>query len=138
MYILCGKWVETRTDCHINPSSSHDQSSTSFASWLRVAQPVVTKGQKPSICSWLSLRYPVSNWLEPPGHLVILFSNVHLLPLFLYWPSTEPSIKRCTCVNKRKNSGSRWTLEIHIALILLGKVWIQLFFLQLWVNSRTD
>ena len=21
-----------------------------------------------------------------------------------YWPSTEPSIKRCTCVNKRKNS----------------------------------
>ena len=26
----------------------------------------------------------------------------------IYWPSTEPSIKRCTCVNKRKNSGSRW------------------------------
>ena len=25
------------------------------------------------------------------------------------WPSTEPSIKGCTCVNKRKNSGSRWT-----------------------------
>ena len=22
----------------------------------------------------------------------------------IYWPSTEPSIKRCTCVNKRKNS----------------------------------
>ena len=22
-----------------------------------------------------------------------------------YWPSTEPSIRRCTCVNKRKNSG---------------------------------
>ena len=28
----------------------------------------------------------------------------------IYWPLTEPSIKRCTCVNKRKNSGSRWTL----------------------------
>ena len=26
----------------------------------------------------------------------------------------------------------------HIALIPLGKVWIQLFSLQLWVNSRTD
>ena len=25
----------------------------------------------------------------------------------IYWPSTEPSIKRCICVNKRKNSGSR-------------------------------
>ena len=26
----------------------------------------------------------------------------------------------------------------HIALIPLGKVWIQLFSLQLWVNSRAD
>ena len=33
-----------------------------------------------------------------------------------------------------------WTrlIAFHIALILLGKVWIQLFSLNLWVNSRTD
>ena len=33
-----------------------------------------------------------------------------------------------------------WTrlISFHIALIPLGKVWIQLFSLQLWVNSRTD
>ena len=31
-----------------------------------------------------------------------------------YWPWTEPSIKRCTCVNKRKNSGSRWELNNNI------------------------
>ena len=33
-----------------------------------------------------------------------------------------------------------WTREIafHIALIPLGKVWIQLFSLQLWVNIRAD
>ena len=33
-----------------------------------------------------------------------------------------------------------WTrlIAFHIALISLGKVWIQLFSLQLWVNSRTD
>ena len=31
--------------------------------------------------------------------------------IVIYWPSTEPSNKRCTCVNKRKNSGSRWILE---------------------------
>ena len=31
----------------------------------------------------------------------------------IYWPLTEPSIKRCTSVNKRKNSG-RWTLENNI------------------------
>ena len=29
-------------------------------------------------------------------------------------------------------------IAFHIALILLGKVWIQLFSLQLWVNSRAD
>ena len=33
------------------------------------------------------------------------------------------------------NPGRDW---FHIALILLGKVWIQLFSLQLWVNSRAD
>ena len=30
------------------------------------------------------------------------------------WPSTEPSIKRCTCVNKRKNSGSRCVWDNNI------------------------
>ena len=29
-------------------------------------------------------------------------------------------------------------IVFHIALIPLEKVWIQLFSLQLWVNSRTD
>ena len=32
----------------------------------------------------------------------------------IYWPSTEPSIKRFTSVNKRKNSASRWTLKNDI------------------------
>ena len=32
----------------------------------------------------------------------------------IYRSLTKPSIKRCTCVNKRKNSGSRWALENNI------------------------
>ena len=32
----------------------------------------------------------------------------------------------------------QWLISFHIALIPLGKVWIQLFSLQLWVNSRAD
>ena len=47
--------------------------------------------------------------------------------------------------NRRRNWTQRhefksWTrmIAFHIALIPLGKVWIQLFFLQLWVNSRAD
>ena len=40
----------------------------------------------------------------------------------------------------RRYEFKSWTrlIAFHIALIPLGKVWIQLFSLQLWVNSRTD
>ena len=34
---------------------------------------------------------------------------------FIYLPSTEPSIKRCTCVNKWRNSWSRWTWDNNIS-----------------------
>ena len=41
---------------------------------------------------------------------------------------------------RRWHEFKSWTRQIafHIALIPLGKVWIQLFSLQLWVNSRAD
>ena len=32
----------------------------------------------------------------------------------IYWPLTKLSFKRCTCVNKRKTSRSRWALENNI------------------------
>ena len=40
----------------------------------------------------------------------------------------------------RRPEFKSWTrlIAFHIALIPLGKVWIQLFSLQLWVDSRTD
>ena len=40
----------------------------------------------------------------------------------------------------RQYEFNSWTrlIAFHIALIPLGKVWIQLFALQLWVNSRAD
>ena len=40
----------------------------------------------------------------------------------------------------RRHEFKSWTrlIAFHIVLITLGKVWIQLFSLQLWVNSRTD
>ena len=55
--------------------------------------------------------------------------------------------KRCPwCSRYRRRKWTRrhefksWMrlIAFHIALIPLGKVWIQLFSLQLWVNSRTD
>ena len=50
----------------------------------------------------------------------------------------------CNCYRRRKwtrrHEFKFWTRRIafHITLIPLGKVWIQLFALHLWVNSRTD
>ena len=40
----------------------------------------------------------------------------------------------------RRHEFKSWTrlIAFHIALIPLGKVWIQLFSLQLWLNSRAD
>ena len=37
-----------------------------------------------------------------------------------------------------KFKSSTRLIAFHIALIPLGKVWIQLFSLQLWINSRAD
>ena len=62
---------------------------------------------------------------------------------FVHWLPWE----RCPwCSRGRRRKWTRrhefkswtWLIAFHIALIPLGKVWIQLFSLQLWVNSRTD
>ena len=44
----------------------------------------------------------------------LLTSERESAPIVMYCPSTEQSIKRYTCVKKRKNSGSRWTLNNNI------------------------
>ena len=40
--------------------------------------------ESPKSASWFSRWHLVSNCLKPSGHLVILFSNVHLRPLFFH------------------------------------------------------
>ena len=87
----------------------------------------------------LELLFPIkmtlvwSNWFLS----LLLFSGVCLL-----W-SALPSLW-CNCYRHRKwtrrHEFKSWTrlIAFHIALIPLGKVWIQLFSLQLWINSRTD
>ena len=69
-----------------------------------------------------------------------------ILP-FLYTSIPLYSNRRCLwCNGYRRRKWTRWheykpwtrPIEFHIALIPLGKVWIQIFSLQLWVNSRAD
>ena len=57
-----------------------DHSSTSFASWLGLLKLGSLRAQSP--LSGAGSHFGIlSNWLEPPRSLVILFSTVHLLPL---------------------------------------------------------
>ena len=71
---------------------------------------------------------------------IFLYPCVHSTP-------TSITERRCPwCNGYRRRKWTRrlefksWTrlIAFHIALIPLGKVWIQLFSHQLWVNSRTD
>ena len=68
-------------------------------------------------------------------HEIHVTANNSIMPWRCPW---------CNCYRRRKwtrrHEFKSWTrlIAFHIALIPLGKVWIQLFSLQLWVNSRTD
>ena len=64
---------------------------------------------------------------------------------FLLQITTIKRKKKCPWCNgyrrrkwRRRHEFTSWTrlIEFHIALIHLGKVWIQLFSLQIWLNSR--
>ena len=79
--------------------------------------------------------------------------KLNLVVRLLFWRSVKCGVSlhsnwwRCPwCDGYRHRIWTRryefnsWTrlIAFHIALIPLGKVWIQLFSLQLWVNSGAD
>ena len=53
-----------------------------------------------------------------------------------YWLSTEPSIKRCICVNKQKNSGSRWVSNKNITRTKTA--WVSCSWSQLGTRCRSE
>ena len=73
-----------------------------------------------------SMKYPTKRQLY--GHLPLLAGGSRGVMVIVVGNGHGDS---------SSNPGWEW-LHFHIALIPLGKVWIQLFSLQLWVNSRTD
>ena len=83
--------------------------------------------------------YPSTKKGYTKGSSIWVLIRACLLSLIIIW--------RCPwCSRYRRRKWTRrhefksWTrlIAFRIALIPLGKVWIQLFSLQLWVNSRTD
>ena len=76
---------------------------------------------------------------------LVVFYSISTLAAYLMPNPVHTYISDMPVGYRRRKSTRRhefksWTrlIAFHIALIPLGKVWIQLFPLQLWVNSRTD
>ena len=97
--------------------------------------------------SWLFLKQCLDRCIH---HLFLVI--VAILGCDLWGQSTQPDtqllisdVQRWPWCNgyrrwkwTRRQEFKSWTrlMAFHIALIPLGKVWIQLFSLQLWANSR--
>ena len=82
MFVVCKKWVETRTDCYIDQISSLDHRSTSFASWLGFLSQGSLRAQ-----SLLSAAGSNFGSLSPtdsnrPGTWLYYFLSPPLPPLF--------------------------------------------------------
>ena len=80
-------------------------------------------------------------------YLTQSFINFSWFTLLTLTKDLITAFGRCPWCNGYRRRKSTWRHELkswprliafHIALIPLGKVWIQLFSLQLWVNSRAD
>ena len=131
--------------CLLANSSSqlHDGCDAPTRSWPQ------DRGRKFWLCSHpCSLSYLVFNCF----FIVASRSQPNSFPVFYTLPTLNgfsvwftPS--RCPwCNGYRRRKWTQWhefkswtkLISFHIALIPLGKVWIQLFFLQLSVNSRAD
>ena len=83
-------------------------------------------------CRWLFMSISQSNALKENAY-------IDWIIVFNMW-----MCRWCNCYRRRKwtrrHEIKSWTrlIAFQIALIPLGNVWIQLFSLQLWVNSMTD
>ena len=125
------EYILSSTDCSV------------LSQLFRVAQQArcFKPGSKPSSSvSFLILAF-FSCWSESLDNLIFPSSWMSS-----QWSYTTRYFRRCpwcNCYRRRKwtrrHEFKSWTrlIAFHIALIPLGKVWIQLFSLQLWVNSRT-
>ena len=99
---------------------------------------------------WYLVFLSKTNNLQPVVWIQVFLSNtnnLYTITWFRVTISIYQLLRRCPwCSRYRRRKWTRryefksWTrlIAFHIALIPLGKVWIQLFSLQLWVNSRTD
>ena len=73
---------------------------------------------------------------DKQGVLWWVNDNFEFLVFVTYWPLTEPSIKRCTCVNKRKKGESRWASNKNITRTQTA--WVSWSWSQLGTRCRSE
>ena len=82
MFLVCDRWVETRTDFYLDPSSSSTIAAfLSHLGWV-AAQPWVTEGPSPLSGAGshsVGILSPTDSSDLCPGYIIVY---VHLLPLF--------------------------------------------------------
>ena len=83
IFLLCERWVETGTDCYIDPSFSPDHSSSSSSSWLGLLDRGSLRAIALSLQAGPHSSLPVHNQLNCRRYLPIFFHNAHLFPLLL-------------------------------------------------------
>ena len=101
----------------------------------------------PSVCRILDRYYQLIVWRnvhDPKRFLLMVSICLNFAQPLLRESSQSWRCPWCNGYRHRvwtlRYEFNSWTrlIAFHIALITLGKVWIQLFSLQLWVNSRAD
>ena len=106
---------------------------------LRIPQSFSITGTSPSDCLMSYLGHSLGEGSIPSAEVQSVYSTA-----LADWSKCVYKYEWCNCDRRwkwtRRHVFKSWTrlIAFHIALIPLGKVWIQLFSLQLWVNSRVD
>ena len=123
---------------------------TKFPATVMVYGVVSSEGHiaTPHLRSWIESQHQsVPGCAEEWGDPVVQSGGRWLILGVAAGLGGGPQVKRdlwCNCYRRRKWTRrykfKSWTrlIAFNIALIPFGKVWIQLFSLQLWVNSRID
>ena len=75
-------------------------------------------------------------WFRISQKIIFKTLNFFFSCFVTYWPSTELSIKRYTCVNKQKNSGSRWASNKNITRTQIA--WVSCSWSQLETRCQIE
>ena len=87
---------------------------------------------------WLALSSQDVPILMKSKQAILFIGVLWSLVIYFYILLRCNGFRRRKWTRRREFKSLTILIAFHVALIPLGKVWIQLFSPQLWLNSRTD